>query len=247
MNINSSCNLNSGKRYSGLTSDVGASVPSSSDLASISVVARNENGWGMAERLNDLSKRIESRTGLSTTGYQFAMSRMYNSQKLDANSVMTMRRAQQYTQCAKRQYPHQTLASMVSLQHDSIYRTSDGELKGCIEMSVQQLGESLEKCRQHGFANCDMQALEMGLHVKHCLGINDFTIYSNQELSHNYVVIKPGKLFPRGAIVDSWSGHGVLELTLKNKLIFMHKDSNLTINHNMHEWIDRHGKDYVID
>ncbi|EOS96842.1 type III effector HopE1 [Erwinia tracheiphila PSU-1] len=224
-----------------------SSAGTSSHAATASEVARNINGWGMHERLNDLSRRIESRTTLTTTGYQFAMARVNNPQKLDANSGITMRRAQQYIQCAKKRFPQNTLASLAALQHDSIYRTSDGKLKGGIEMNMQQLTESLEKCRKTGFANCDMQALEMGLHIKHCLGINDFTIYSNKALSHNYVVIKPGELFHRGAIVDSWSGHGVFELSLKNKLVFMHKENNLAVNHTMHAWIDEYGKDFVID
>ncbi|MFC0141855.1 hypothetical protein ACFFJN_18065 [Erwinia mallotivora] len=219
MNVNHYHSV-SGHYYTGGDYEQESSSGSSSDTSSVSEVARNSNGWGMHERLNNLSERIASRTTLSTTGYQFAMMRTGNTRKQDSDSVMTMRRAQQYVRCAKKQYPQNTLASLASLQHDSIYRTADGGLKGGIEMSVEELGESLKKCRQSGFSNCDMQALEMGLHLKHCLGINDFTIYSNKELSHNYVVINPGALYPKGAIVDSWSGHGVLELTLKNKLIF---------------------------
>ncbi|WP_199737306.1 hypothetical protein [Erwinia psidii] len=247
MNVNSHYPSVSACYHCGHEPVEGESSGTSSELASVSEVARNSNGWGMHERLNDLSRRIERRTTLTTTGYQFAMTRINNPQRLDADAGITMRRALQYTQSAKKHFPQNTLASLAFLQHDSIYRTSDGKLKGCIEMNVQELSESLEKCRQTGFANCDMQALEMGLHIKHCLGINDFTIYSNKALSHNYVVIKPGELYHRGAIVDSWSGHGVFELTLKNKLIFLHKEKNLSVNHNMHEWIDRHGKNYVID
>ncbi|WP_261640656.1 hypothetical protein [Erwinia mallotivora] len=246
MNVNHYHSV-SGRYYTGGDYEHESSSGSSSDISSVSAVARNSNGWGMRERLNDLSEKVASRTTLSTTGYQTAMMRINNPGKLDSDSVMTMRRAHQYMQGEKKQFPQNTLASLASLQHDSIYRTADGGLKGGIEMSVKELGESLQKCRQSGFSNCDMQALEMGLHIKHCLGIDDFTIYSNKKLSHNYVVIKPGDLFPKGAIVDSWTGHGVFELNLKNKLIFMHKESNLSVNHNMHEFINTHGHNYIVD
>ncbi|SFQ32936.1 hypothetical protein [Variovorax sp. 770b2] len=40
-----------------------------------------------------------------------------------------------------------------------------------IEMTPAQLGVALQICRQNKFSNCDMQALEVGLHVKHELGM----------------------------------------------------------------------------
>lgn len=91
------------------------------------------------------------------------------------------------------------------------------------------------------------QALEIALHVRHKLGISDFTIYSNHKLSHNYVVIHPSNDFPKGAIVDSWTGQGVKDLDLKTKLKFQHKDGNYVVNHNMHQWIERYGAAHVID
>jgi hypothetical protein len=200
----------------------------------------------LAKRLQALSELIESRTQLSTTGYQTAMSRLNNTSMPDNNTLMTKKRAQEYTKAAKRAYPSETLKSLAELQINQIYRTSDGRLLAGIEMTPTQLTECLMKCREVGFSNCDMQALEIAIHIQHCLGIKDFTIFGNKKISHNYVVINKSKEFPKGPIVDSWTGKGLQELNFKNKLIFKHREDNLEVNKNMHEWVSMHGSKYII-
>ncbi|ARF52716.1 type III effector (plasmid) [Pantoea stewartii subsp. stewartii DC283] len=200
----------------------------------------------MPERVSALTREIADRTQLSTTGYQTAMGRMNNSHKLDGDALMTMRRAEQYVNAAKRTYPTETLKSLASLQQSYIYKTSDGELRGAIEMSSQQISKCIDRCRENGFSNCDVQALEVALHLKYRLGLDNFKIVSNNKLSHNYVVIEPCKDFPRGAIADSWTGQGLLELNLKTKLKFKHQEQNFQINKNMHKWIEEYGRGYVL-
>lgn len=201
----------------------------------------------MRRSINELVQRVSDRTQLSTTGYQTAMGRLNKSHKSDDDSLMTLRRAQQYQETAKRTFSSETLKKLADLQQSRIYRTSSGNLRGAIEMSPEQLTKCIEKCREAGFSNCDIQALEIGLHLRHKLGISDFKIYSNHKLSHNYVVIDPNDEFPKGAIVDSWTGQGVRDLDLKTKLKFQHRDGNYQINHNMHEWVNAYGADHVID
>lgn len=171
---------------------------------------------------------------------------MNNPKKLDSEALMTMRRAEEYTRAAKLNHPAETLMRLAELQQNHIYRTSSGELKGAIEMSPAELTECLLKCRKHGFSNCDIQAMEVALHLRHKLGISGFSIVSNQKLSHNYVVLHPSETFPKGAIVDSWTGQGVLEMNLKNKLRFQHREGNYQINENMHKWVEEHGAQYVL-
>lgn len=219
------------------------STDSSSSVSATSSVTRS---LGLPERLSALTTEIANRTRLSTTGYQIAMERMNNSHRLDGDSLMTIRRAEQYMSAAKIAYPAETLKSLSSLQQSYIYNTSDGELRGAIEMSPKQLSKCIERCRENGFSNCDMQALEVALHLKYRLRVDDFKIVSNEKLSHNYVVINPCNDFPKGAIADAWTGKGVLELNLKTKLKFMHQEQNLHINGNMHKWIEKYGRDYVL-
>lgn len=113
-------------------------------------------------------------------------------------------------------------------------------------MSSQQLSRCIDRCRENGFSNCDVQALEVALHLKYRLGLDNFKIVSNKKLSHNYVVIEPCNDFPKGAIADSWTGQGLLELNLKTKLKFKHQEQNLHINENMHKWIEEYGRGYVL-
>ncbi len=197
--------------------------------------------------INDVVERVSQRTQLSTTGYQTAMGRLNQAHKSDDESLMTLRRAQQYTDAAKRAFSSETLKKLADLQQNRIYRTSSGNLRGGIEMTPEQLTDCVRKCREDGFSNCDIQALEIALHLRHRLGISDFTIYSNHRLSHNYVVIHPNGEFPKGALVDSWTGHGVRDLDLKTKLKFQHRDGNYAVNHHMHAWIERYGASHVID
>ncbi|RMS06095.1 Type III effector HopE1 [Pseudomonas coronafaciens pv. garcae] len=197
--------------------------------------------------VNDLVEKVSNRTTLSTTGYQTAMGRLNKPEKSDADALMTIRRAQQYTDSAKRTYLSETLMNLANLQQSRIYRTNSGNLRGAIEMSPTQLTDCIRKCRENGFSNCDVQALEIGLHLRHKLRISDFTIYSNHKLSHNYVVINPSNEFPKGAIVDSWTGQGVVELDFKTRMKFKHREENYTVNSNMHEWIEMYGRAHVID
>ncbi|KHK52092.1 type III effector [Ralstonia sp. A12] len=169
------------------------------------------------------------------------MGRLNKSEKTDVDSLLTLSRAQQYMTAAKTAYPSETLKSLASLQQSHIYHTADGELRGAIEMSPADLNHCLQKCRQLDFANCDMQALEVALQLRHGPGISDFSIVSNHKLSHNYGGIHPCTEFPKGAIADSWTGQGLQELNLKTKLKFQHKDQNYTINSNMHAWIEHYG------
>lgn len=201
----------------------------------------------LKDQLTLLTQQVADRTQLSTTGYQSAMARMNRRGVSDARSLMTMSRAEQYSSAAKQVYPVETLKSLARLQQSEIYRTSNGDLRGAIEMSPEQLTESLQKCRRHGFSNCDMQALEVGLHMRHELGVSDFSVVSNHRSSHSYVVLPPSDTFSKGAIVDSWSGQGVQELTLSNKLKFKHREGNYKVNENMHEWIEKYGAEHVRD
>lgn len=200
----------------------------------------------LPERVNALTIEVANRTRLSTTGYQSAINRINNSKKLDSESLMSMRRAESYIREAKRIYPSETLKSLAMLQQSYIYNTPEGELLGGIEMLPQQLSLCIERCREKGFSNCDMQALEVALHMKYRLGIDNFKIVSNRKLSHNYVIIEPCNDFPKGAIADSWTGHGVSELNFKTKFKFKHYEQNIHVNDNMHKWLEDYGINYVI-
>lgn len=197
--------------------------------------------------VNDLVADVSERTKLSTTGYQTAMGRLNKSHKPDSEALMTLSRARQYTDTAKRTYSSETLKKLADLQQNRIYRTSSGNLRGAIEMTPEQLTNCVQKCRESGFSNCDIQALEIGLHLRHKIGIKDFTIYSNSKLSHNYVVINACTDFPKGAIVDSWTGQGIQELDFKTRMKFKHREENYQINENMHQWIEQYGSEHVID
>jgi len=172
------------------------------------------------------------------------MRRLGDRDKSDARSQMTRARAEQYTAAAKKAFPTQTLKSLAELQQ-GINGDGQGGLVSPIEMTPEQLGVALRACRRQGFANCDMQALEIGLHLKHELGISHFKIYSNEALSHNYAVIDPCEQFPKGAAVDPWTGQGVQEMSLMNRLKLKHNDANCKVNHNMMAFIDQHGADFV--
>lgn len=199
-----------------------------------------------AESINILVQQVAGRTRLSTTGYQMAMDRVNNQHRSDGSSLMTLSRARDYLETAKLAFPTtETLKNLAELQQSQIYRTASGELRGAIEMSVDELTQCLQRCRASGFANCDMQALEVGLHLRHDLGITNFKVVSNTPESHNYVVIDPSETFPKGAIVDTWTGLGLQPLDFKIKLKLRHFAANFTVNSNMHEWIEKHGAEYA--
>jgi hypothetical protein len=194
-----------------------------------------------AQRINELAHQVANRTRLSTTGYQLAMERLNSPERSDEASLMTLSRAKQYTEAAKLAYPSETLKHLANLQQSQIYRTASGELRGAVEMSPKELTHCVQQCRATGFSNCDIQALEVALELRHQLGISNFSIVSNEKLSHNYVVIHPSDTFPKGAIVDSWTGQGIQELNFKTKMKFRHFESNYRVNANMHEWLEKYG------
>ncbi|MFC6478711.1 hypothetical protein ACFQDN_22345, partial [Pseudomonas asuensis] len=69
----------------------------------------------LAKRLQALSELIESRTQLSTTGYQAAIVRLNHTSISDSNVRMTIKRAQQYIDSAKHYYPADTLKNLAKL------------------------------------------------------------------------------------------------------------------------------------
>lgn len=106
---------------------------------------------------------------------------------------------------------------------------------------------AVERSRQHGFGNCDMQALEVALHLHHSLGVKDYVIYSNHKTRHNYVALNPCEMFPKGALIDTWTGKGIMELNTRNKFAMQHFAANLKVNHAMHEWVTQYGAQHVIE
>lgn len=213
----------------------------------VAVVNLESHHGGLRDSIHELSERIACRTKLSTTGYQSAMARINNASSSDDKRKMTLARAKEYIDTAKKIFPEATLKSLAELQKNVIYKTFDGKLLAGIEMSEEELTYCLKRCREHEFANCDIQALETGLHLQHKLKIKNFTIFSNRKMSHNYVVLDKSSEFPKGAIIDPWTGRFLNEMDSKQKFIFSHWESNLKINKNMHSWIDRYGKDYILD
>lgn len=198
------------------------------------------------EQIRQLCHKISERTKLSTTGYQTAMVRIKHNADQDSKFKMTYSRAMQYTNEAKERYPVSTLKELAILQGDYINKTNSDKLLGPVEMSPEELTECLKKCRKTGFSNCDIQALEVAMHLRYQLGITDFEIISNHKISHNYVILKPSSDFPKGAIVDTWTGRDLQDFSFKNKLKFQHREGNFQINHNMHEWVEKYGSQYIM-
>lgn len=205
--------------------------------------AASDRKEAMVVKLSSLCDLISARTYLSTTGYQTAMGRLKNRDRPDARSETTVKRAEQYIAAAKKTFPNETLKSLAQLQQG--INASEHGLVSPIKMTSAQFGVALQVCRQNKFSNCDMQALEVGLHVKHELGISNFKIYSNSALSHNYVVIDPCEQFPKGIAVDPWTGQGVREMTVMNKFKLKHNENNCKVNQNMMDFIDKHGAGFV--
>lgn len=234
-------NVSNAGRYSNYGAS-SSNIQSSRSAASVSLTP------SMLGALNGICQGISARTKLSTTGYQTAMLRLSKPNKSDDKSVMTLRRAQEYTDAAKRHFSSSSpLAGLAKLQKEHINGTLYGGLVSPIHMDESQLTQCLQRCRNAGFSNCDMQAMEVAMHLRHKLGVTNFTIVSNSKLSHNYVVIDPSDHFPKGAIVDTWTGHGFVELSLKNKLKFEHKANYLATNQTMRDWVERYGASYLIN
>jgi|GEM_PF-2687964 len=204
------------------------------------------------QELDVICQDISARTKLSTTGYQTSMSRLVNNHKPDEKSLMTLERAQEYSTTAKMQFPSsRTLAELAKIQKDFINNTQDGELVSPIHMDESQLTQCLEKCRSSGFSNYDIQVLEVAMHLRHKLGVTEFEMVSNSKLSHNYITVNPSEYFPKGGIIDTWTGIGIglgfTELSLTNQVRYKHVDANLSKNQTMHDWVEKHGANYLMN
>lgn len=201
----------------------------------------------LCHSITGIVKRISDKYPLSCTGFQMAHDFIMKSKnpKGKQQSGITKARADQYFQTAKNKYMNRTLFELGQFQSEHINRTSAGLLLGPVEMNTEQLTECLLKCRSSGFANCDIQALELALDLKFKLGLSDITIYSNKAKSHNYVFIHPCALFEKGAIVDTWNGYGLQEKSFRVSLDYRHFESNISKNENMHQWLDEYGPKFL--
>ncbi|RLA64183.1 MAG: type III effector [Epsilonproteobacteria bacterium] len=181
--------------------------------------------------LNYLSELIAQKYQLSTTGYQVAM--VKNTRRL------TPKRAQEYTAKAKELFKTETLKNLGLLQSKYINCVPEsGFLSSPHEMNEGQLTSCLGRVREKNFANCDMQALEVAIHI-YALGFKNISVISNKAISHNYVVLEPNNLFPKGAIVDSWTGFGFMELNTATKLKYKHSSANIEMVQSMMSWLKK--------
>jgi hypothetical protein len=187
--------------------------------------------------INFLSKLIAYKYQLSTTGYQAAM--------IKGTTKLTPERAQQYINKAKATFPKETLKNMALLQSTYINKIPEtGQLSDPHHMNGEQLTSCLHRCREKNFANCEMQSLEIAIHL-YALGFKKFKIWSNKAISHNYVVIDPTTFFPRGAIVDSHLGYGFRELDMKMITTYKHFEKNIMVVQNMMDWLDKNATTYA--
>lgn len=189
------------------------------------------------DALNYLSELVAQKYQLSTTGYQVAM--------VKDTKKLTPKRAQEYTAKAKEIYPTSTLLELGKLQSRYINCVPEtGFLSSPHEMNEAQLTSCLGRVRERNFANCDMQALEVAIHI-YALGFKNFVIISNKKISHNYVVLDPTNLFPKGAIVDSWTGFGFMELNVQTKFKYEHNSGNILVVESMMDWLKKNAKTYA--
>lgn len=187
--------------------------------------------------INFLSGLIEQKYQLSTTGYEVAM--IKDSKKL------TPKRALEYTTAAKKTYPTETLKNLGILQSTYINRLPEtGELSSPHDFTGSQLTGVLARAREKNFANCEMQAFEVGIYL-YALGFKKFKIWSNKAISHNYVVLEPTNLWPRGAIVDPHTGYGFTELDMKMVTKYKHFKQNIMVVQNMMDWLDKNASTYA--
>ena len=85
----------------------------------------------------------------------------------------------------------ETLKNLGMLQMTYINRLPEtGELSSPHDFTGPQLNGVLARAREKNFANCEMQALEIAIHL-YALGFKKLKIWSNKAISHNYVVISP--------------------------------------------------------
>lgn len=187
--------------------------------------------------LNYLADLIGQKYQLSTTGYQGSMYK--------GNRKLTRRRANEYHNKAKEMYPNQTLKELGKLQKNYINRhPKTGELLSPHHFKGNQLSGALHRCREKNFANCEMQALEAAIHI-YVLGFKDMAIISNKAISHNYLYLEPTNLWPRGAIIDPWSGYGLRELSISLITRYRHVKKNIMVPQNMMDWIKKNAKTYA--
>lgn len=199
--------------------------------------AENDQKEKFINAINYLSKLIAQKYQLSTTGYQVAM--------IKGTSKLTPERAQQYTTKAKEAFPFETLKNMGILQSSYINRIPEtGQLSDPHHMNEKELTSCLWRCRAINFANCEMQAFEVAIHL-YALGFKKFKIWSNKALSHNYVVLEPTTFFPKGAIVDPHSGFDIRELDGSMIFKYKHVKENIMVVQNMMEWLEKNASTYA--
>ncbi len=199
--------------------------------------AENEQKEKFKNAINYLSKRVAQKYKLSTTGYQTAM--------LKKGTFITPERAKEYTAKAKETFPFETLKNMAILQSNYINRIPETDQLGDPHhMNETQLTSCLWRCRAINFANCEMQSVEVGIHL-YALGFKKFKIWSNKALSHNYIVLEPITFFPKGAVVDAWTGFELRELDGSMIFKYKHVKDNLMIDQNMMDWLDKNATTYA--
>ncbi|TDJ07925.1 MAG: hypothetical protein E2O68_02860 [Deltaproteobacteria bacterium] len=187
--------------------------------------------------LNYLSVLIQQKYQLSTTGYQTAMNKK--------GTFITRKRGEQYTSMAKKVYPNQTLKKLAMLQKDYINKLPEtGELLSPHHFVGNQLSAALERVREKNFANCEMQALEAAIHI-YVLGFKNMAIISNKAISHNYLLLEPTTLWPKGAIVDPWTGYDVREFNFYQRNRYKHYAKEISVPQNMMDWLKKNARTYA--
>lgn len=131
------------------------------------------------------------------------------------------------------------------LQRSYINRIPEtDELSDPHHMNENQLTSCLWICRAINFANCEMQAFEIAIHL-YALGFKKFKIWSNKAISHNYVVLEPTTFFPKSAIVDPHSVFGIRELDGSLIFKYKHVKDNIMVVQNMMDWLDKSATNYA--
>lgn len=189
------------------------------------------------DSINYLSKMIERKYQLSTTGYQTAMTKK--------GIFITLERGKQYSSAAKKRFPNSTLKNLAILQSNYINKLPEtGELSSPHHFLGGQLSDALERVRKKNFANCEMQALEAAIHI-YVLGFKNIAIISNKKISHNYLFLKPTTLFPRGAIVDPWTGFELRELNFRLISRYKHFSKEIMVPKNMMDWLKKNAATFA--
>lgn len=176
--------------------------------------------------------------------------------KLDG---MTKERAREYLEAAKDKFPTRTYVYLWKLKglyiyqpdedpkkHEDLDAVGDDEQRSLMDKTVEpmkmtqeQLDHVMTRTLETGFANCDMQAMLTAWKMYYKIGLTDVQIISNKKLSHNYVVIPSNSMFPDGAVIDTWKGHGLRKWTPQLLAQYKHTPENIASQVNMNEWIRR--------